>query len=103
MECYCNSKDLYRGDYLSPDETFWVDGKEQKRRRVIDEQLVLNSHPCEAIEERIIESTEMWMPNEIDRISWDEIAFNPLWFYQKYLSKNIPCIITDVLQGDDIF
>lgn len=43
------------------------------------------------------------MPLEIDRITWEEIQFNPLWFHQKYISKNIPCIVTDILEGDDIY
>ncbi len=36
-------------------------------------------------------------------MSWDEIKFNPIWFYKNFIGKNVPCVITDVYQGDDIF
>jgi hypothetical protein len=103
MDCYCCSKDLYRNDYTEPNSTFLLEGKEHSKKRSINEEMIHNSHPYEVIEQKIIETAELWMPNQIDRVSWDEISFNPLWFHQKYLSKNMPCIITDVLEGDDIF
>lgn len=36
MNCYCASKDLYRGDYTSPDATFSIEGKEVLKKRVIN-------------------------------------------------------------------
>ena len=61
------------------------------------------SHPYADIQSKIVETTEMWIPNEIETITWNEIVFNPLWFFKKFLSKNVPCIISDALDGDDIF
>jgi hypothetical protein len=103
MECHCNSKNLYRSDYSTPECTFSLEGAPSLRRRQIDPSLCAASHPHPALERKIEETAEMWVPSEIERISWDEITFNPLWFYKKFLSKNIPCVVTDVLEGDDIF
>lgn len=104
-ECYCNSKTLYKSDYTNPNASFLVDGKEYQCRRKVfsasieehQEKLVklekLSNNP---VYESLVESSEFWLPSEIDKISWDEIEFNPLWFYKKYISKNVPCIITDI-------
>ena len=97
MDCYCNSKQLYRSDYAHPEQTILLDGHPHPKKRSIDPQLIANGHPNPAVEEKIAECASIWLPKELDRISWDEVTFNPLWFTQKYLSKNIPCIITDVL------
>lgn len=70
------------------------------KKRRIDTALLASAHPHQQIEEKIAETAELWLPTEIDRICWDEVTFNPLWFYKKYFSKNIPVIITDVLYGD---
>jgi hypothetical protein len=80
-----------------------MDAAEVLSKRTIDNHIITNSHPFPQLEHKIIDSSEIWIPTEIEIISWDEITFNPLWFHQKYLSKNTPCIITDVFQGDDIF
>ena len=45
----------------------------------------------------------MWLPNQIEKVSWEELELNPLWFYKNFIAKNVPCVITDVLEGDDIF
>lgn len=103
MDCHCCSKNLYKWDYTHPEDSFLIDDLVKTRKRRIDDSIIVNSHPYPTLENKIVESAELWLPTEIDRISWDEITFNPLWFHQKYLSKNVPCIITDVLEGDDIF
>lgn len=71
MDCCCSSKKLYSGDYTSPEATFLVDGDERKRKRVINQAEIDNSHVNEAIESKLLESAEVWLPSQIDRISWD--------------------------------
>lgn len=79
-ECYCNSKTLYKSDYTNPNASFLVDGKEyQCRRKVFSISVEEQQDKVDKLEKllkdpvykSLIESSEFWLPSEIDKISWD--------------------------------
>ena len=70
MNCHCHSKELYKQEYDQPDATFEIDNKITLKKRHIDQGLIQGSHPLPLLEDKIIESSEMWLPTKIDKISW---------------------------------
>ncbi len=72
MECYCNSKKLYKTDYTHHDLTIDFAGQQylQKRKFKTDNTHLLANKP---VIDKIWETSDLWIPSQIETISWNEI------------------------------
>lgn len=44
----------------------------------------------------------MWIPTAVPELDFHEIRYSPLTFYKNHIAKNVPCIIKNCLDGEDI-
>lgn len=102
MDCICSSHHLYS----ESNESNTFHKKSPCTTNCSSKRTPLNSYPSFSspyvdLYKSSIEISSITFPSEIQKIDFLEILDNPLFFQKEFISKNVPCLITNALDDWD--
>ena len=97
--CYCNSKDLY--SVKNEEKHFKIRRKGGFIENISSKRNLESSFKIDKTNKKILEVFEKGLEfcslnypmGEIEKMEFEDIVQNPMYFYKNFISKNKPCII----------